>query len=847
MTNSGRSSRVLFFLASISLSLLFIVGLSWVISASAHTLPKLTVSAVNNVHEVNPNSRLITSSFGPIAGMDYGLSIVGNEIFAGDSDVVGIEAISRGGALQRLIPQPYGVSPLGGDNIGELCPTPLAIGDYQALDLCIQMANFNPGATTLGLAADIVLSSTLTSVDSEIILYGNGYFVDGSDSYRVFDILTGGSLNAYDLTIQNGSASSGGGVHNAGMLYLTNSWVLSNTATLGGGIMNTISSTIVASNTYFISNTGTFGGGGIYNEGAGAVLNVTRATFLRNSAPSNGGGGLNNIDSASATLTNTHFISNTAGVDGGAINNTDVGLVTLIEGVLEDNYAAGSNGGAVFNSDVDSTVIVSGTLILSNTAGVDGGGIFNTDGAHLSLIGGNIRGNAANNGGGIQLDESASATIFGTTFISNTVSSTGGGISINSGAIAEVSGAVFLDNWANNGGAIVVNGDGSSVTLTNTHLLSNTVVLDGGGIYNANDANVLINASTIRGNTAAFGAGYAATNAAATLTDTSILYNNSTGDGGGLASESSGSISLIDSTVSDNSAAAAGGGILTRDSSSLNMVNSTLSGNSSTLEGGAILNEGSAVLANTTIASNTAAGGYGIANTGVMTVTSSIVAYSGGSGNCGGIIIDARYNLSSDDSCYFLNPTSFPQHDPFLGPLQDNGGDTWTHAPLYGSPVLNHIPVGLNGCGTAISADQRGVSRPQAGLCEIGAFESISYTLFVFNDGDGSGTVAGKGIDCGSVCSESYPETTYLTLTANADSGSSFDGWSGACTGTGPCAITMTETKSISASFRLNQHLLSAAVDGTGSGDVTRLAPTQGRDSPVGKAPVPEMAIASSP
>ena len=60
-----------------------------------------------------------------------------------------------------------------------------------------------------------------------------------------------------------------------------------------------------------------------------------------------------------------------------------------------------------------------------------------------------------------------------------------------------------------------------------------------------------------------------------------------------------------------------------------------------------------------------------------------------------------------------------------------------------------------------------------------------------------------------------------VTLTAVADSGSTFLGWEGACMGTGSCMTTMTETKAVTAAFVLNQYVLSVTVEGEGSGYVT--------------------------
>ncbi len=76
-----------------------------------------------------------------------------------------------------------------------------------------------------------------------------------------------------------------------------------------------------------------------------------------------------------------------------------------------------------------------------------------------------------------------------------------------------------------------------------------------------------------------------------------------------------------------------------------------------------------------------------------------------------------------------------------------------------------------------------------------------SYTLSVTRSGTGGGTVSGAGIDCGSTCSASYASGTTVTLTATPAAGSTFGGWSGACTGTGSCVVTMTAARSVTAAF----------------------------------------------
>jgi hypothetical protein len=65
--------------------------------------------------------------------------------------------------------------------------------------------------------------------------------------------------------------------------------------------------------------------------------------------------------------------------------------------------------------------------------------------------------------------------------------------------------------------------------------------------------------------------------------------------------------------------------------------------------------------------------------------------------------------------------------DPLLGPLADNGGSNYTHALLPGSPAID---AGSPDCPPP-DADQRGVPRPQALACDIGAFEAEVERVFI--------------------------------------------------------------------------------------------------------------------
>jgi hypothetical protein len=76
-------------------------------------------------------------------------------------------------------------------------------------------------------------------------------------------------------------------------------------------------------------------------------------------------------------------------------------------------------------------------------------------------------------------------------------------------------------------------------------------------------------------------------------------------------------------------------------------------------------------------------------------------------------------------------------------------------------------------------------------------------TLTISRIGTGSGTVSSQplGISCGSVCSHSFAYNTKVVLTATSPVGSKFTGWSGACTGTGVCSVTMSLARTVTAGF----------------------------------------------
>ena len=98
---------------------------------------------------------------------------------------------------------------------------------------------------------------------------------------------------------------------------------------------------------------------------------------------------------------------------------------------------------------------------------------------------------------------------------------------------------------------------------------------------------------------------------------------------------------------------------------------------------------------------------------------------------------------------------------------------------------------------------------------------STNPILSVVKTGTGNGTVSSNptGINCGTACSAGFGQGTNVTLNQSPAVGSVFTGWSGACSGTAACSVTMDASKSVTATFVSTGYVLT--VNKTGTGTVT--------------------------
>ncbi len=100
---------------------------------------------------------------------------------------------------------------------------------------------------------------------------------------------------------------------------------------------------------------------------------------------------------------------------------------------------------------------------------------------------------------------------------------------------------------------------------------------------------------------------------------------------------------------------------------------------------------------------------------------------------------------------------------------------------------------------------------------------SVSFVFTYVAAGTGTGTVTStpSGINCTQTCTADFASGTQVTLAETPASGSTFTGWSGACSGTGSCVVTMNSAETVTATFALSTFPLTVTPAGTGSGTVT--------------------------
>ena len=450
----------------------------------------------------------------------------------------------------------------------------------------------------------------------------------------------------------------------------------------------------------------------------------------------------------------------------------------------EQNYIIELQGGATYNLNVDSgdpddnhldieTGNVTIRAIGDERAIVDASGLANPDvvlhilgDANVSLENLTITGGVAEGNDEIEGLQS------------------GGGLFIGDTSIVTVTNSLITGNNAAGAGGGISATEETTVTIIDSEVSNNQAGSDGGGISTFSN-NFTLRNSIITGNStignSTRGGGIVIRDSTANILETTIADNSSLyGSGGGVA-VSNAEVNLYSSTISNNTSGSSGGGIHVDNFSSPSVVsvaNSTISGNVSDFVGGGIYldylafiasgNDVNILITNSTITDNTAnadldnilggaGGGIATGQDDRIAVSNSIVT-----GN-----FDGRDNSSSDVSGFFYTDFSFGAFprgiigdnnniigttdaefgtgtigtgsdivgvDPLITPLQDNGGNTQTHALLENSPAID---AGNN---AVISADTSNLDG-----------EDNTEELIIPLDQTGSDRIFNETVDIGAV------------------------------------------------------------------------------------------------
>ena len=302
----------------------------------------------------------------------------------------------------------------------------------------------------------------------------------------------------------------------------------------------------------------------------------------------------------------------------------------------------------------------------------------------------------------------------------------GGGI-YAAGLHVVLSDVILEDNQADAGAALTAAFlSAGSLLLDHVIVRDNQAAMSGGGLLLNQYANADIAFSQIYSNTAQYGAGLIGGYASLVLIDTTVSGNTASQSGGGLYNEgdSTSVWTLVNSTLSGNVAHVLGGGLYS-DSGQVRLLNATVAGNQ----------------VNYAVAADVGLGaGMYLTHTVVLTARNSLIAQNTRDNARVGLQDDDCSSADSTGGFYYDLFTTrahctlliggqngiIEGQDPFLGPLQDNGGDTPTRALLPGSPAIDHAePAGcLDANSLPLTTDQRGAPRTD-GHCDIGAYEFV--------------------------------------------------------------------------------------------------------------------------
>jgi hypothetical protein len=513
----------------------------------------------------------------------------------------------------------------------------------------------------------------------------------------------------------------------------------------GGTVTFLCSGAITVTNTIVISTN-------VVLDGTGQSPNLSGGNAVRIFRVNQGVSfTVKNLTLAGGADTGASGTNGTAGASasGGAIFN-DGGTVTLVDCQVSTNRAAGGNGGngvaqlngdggdggnggsarggAIFNNG--GSVLLTNCVLAGNSAssgdggnGADGSmGIFGTRGGGGGNGGGASGGSIFNTSGG-------TVVAYDCTFSGNRASGAGGGLG-GAGNGLRPDGANGVPGSGLSGGICNENG---SITILFSTFNGNAATGGQGGDALGGAFSATGGTGTDAGN--ALGGGIFNQSGGLAMTNSTFYLNLATGGNGGKGGD--GGTNGFGGSGGNGGAGGAGvgGGVANAAAGSVTAVNCTFSKNSASggIGGAGGASGGTAGHAGHIGAPGVANGG-GIANDGgslSFTLKNSIVAYSSSGGEGSGVFTDGGNNICFSPyggGIALTASTSFTNSNPYLGPLANNGGSTFTTAIID----KNSVAINAGNDAVCLPSDQRHVAR--FGRCDIGAYEFETVSLAISGD-----------------------------------------------------------------------------------------------------------------
>ena len=213
------------------------------------------------------------------------------------------------------------------------------------------------GADTIELAKDVVVTSGLPKIQSDITIIGNGHEISGAGKYSLFSIYQG-KLTLRDVRLTRGRSSEGGAIRldPATEAHLHNVTISESTAQNGGAIYSR-RGIVTISNSSLRQNHAIGSGGAIYNLGE---LTITGSSLHDNKAKSAGA----IYSNGSLSISNSTIFKNFAERSGGGIMSQSRDDASLAHVTIVENIAA--RGGGIYATSKSITLINS--LVADNEA-----------------------------------------------------------------------------------------------------------------------------------------------------------------------------------------------------------------------------------------------------------------------------------------------------------------------------------------------------------------------------------------------------------------------------------------------------------------------------------------------